>query len=745
MKTAFPICQVDGSQFNDVSALKVLLNGQTSGRYIISKGRGWHGGIHFNNRIAFWAQHFQPVQAMADGELVAYRMAEEYPTTQYLETTSSYSNNFCLLRHTFQNPDQEDESYTFYSLYMHLQSQKEIQDSITAAESASQISYIRLKKNWNSRSEPGSADFDKKVLLPKDSILKLIDPSRATVTKDKIRNTEYDFLKVKVVCVGQYVGNKDKVKIQNEADQKLNQEVWLAIKQYGEGTNPEEFWNNLAEPLTKKMPPWHTKNGPENNLPIVADGTVQVPELPINIKAGEHLGYLGKYEYLKNAQGNIDQEYRVHLEVFSNDRPPEYFLNALAGGQEEHGFQVIDGSSSTGVMEPANTFFNDIRRAIDTDNDGQISENELVAFYQAATNRLEKVIAKHPSEWYSKAEEHWFNQVLAMSQKLTEASLSRYFDSTESYMSSEFRKNFVQSYDSFAIHEKERIDNTSWMQDINPEKLELKPEVWHFWPFTIGSYGYQISKEKMAALFPDAPEGKREEVRILFNANAELFEINTHERAAQFFAQIREEVGDSLLGKEEDLWYSVEGLRGKAYFLTYTTEADQLGYKRITSDEYAILSEQDKGKYTKRKSYYYSQFPQEYEIAKRVYACPNGYFELIQGGDESGWLYRGKGFIQLTWLVNYKDVQKVLEDKIKGFEFDIVNNPEVLLETKVGFLSALGFWELKKINNVVDGTIESTDRVTDIVNKRTPSRAERRQHFLDAYKVLTGRLDIIDE
>ncbi|MEI8593814.1 pesticin C-terminus-like muramidase [Photobacterium sp. Hal280] len=487
MKTAFPICQVDGRQFNDVSALKVLLNGQTSGRYIISKGRGWHGGIHFNNRIAFWAQHFQPVQAMADGELVAYRMAEEYPTTQYLESTSSYSNNFCLLRHTFQNPDKEDESYTFYSLYMHLQSQKEIQDSITAAESASQISYIRLKKNWNSRSEPGSADFDKKVLLPKDSILKLIDPSRATVTKDKIRNTEYDFLKVKVVCVGQYVGNKDKVKIQNEADQKLNQEVWLAIKQYGEGTNPEEFWNSLAEPLTKQMPPWHTKNGPENNLPIVADGTVQVPELPVNIKAGEHLGYLGKYEYLKNAQGNIDQEYRVHLEVFSNDRPPEYFLKALAGGQEEHGFQVIDGSSSTGVMEPENTFFNDIRRAIDTDNDGQISENELVAFYQAATNRLEKVIAKHPSEWYSKAEEHWFNQVLAMSQKLTEASLSRYFDSTESYMSSEFRKNFVQSYDSFAIHEKERIDNTSWMQDINPEKLELKPEVWHFWPLGVTS------------------------------------------------------------------------------------------------------------------------------------------------------------------------------------------------------------------------------------------------------------------
>lgn len=329
MKTAFPICQVDGSQFNDVSALKVLLNGQTSGRYIISKGRGWHGGIHFNNRIAFWAQHFQPVQAMADGELVAYRMAEEYPTTQYLETTSSYSNNFCLLRHTFQNPDQEDESYTFYSLYMHLQSQKEIQDSITAAESVSEIHYIRLTQTWYVRGDVTTTDFETKTLMPVGTVIQLTDPSRASVTKKKAGTNFWDFLKCKVVQVGKFADNeRDRVSKQSAADQKLDQEIWLSVSKYN-GETAEYCLPALADVLTKQMPPWHTKNGPENNLPIVADGTVQVPELPINIKAGEHLGYLGKYEYLKNAQGNIDQEYRVHLEVFSNDRPPEYFLKAL--------------------------------------------------------------------------------------------------------------------------------------------------------------------------------------------------------------------------------------------------------------------------------------------------------------------------------------------------------------------------------------------------------------------------------
>ena len=46
---------------------------------------------------------------------------------------------------------------------------------------------------------------------------------------------------------------------------------------------------------------------------------------------------------------------------------------------------------------------------------------------------------------------------------------------------------------------------------------------------------------------------------------------------------------------------------------------------------------------------YYSQFPQEDEITKRVYCC-NGegnYFTncLTQGGCDEGLLYKGKGFI----------------------------------------------------------------------------------------------------
>jgi len=156
---------------------------------------------------------------------------------------------------------------------------------------------------------------------------------------------------------------------------------------------------------------------------------------------------------------------------------------------------------------------------------------------------------------------------------------------------------------------------------------------------------------KFKLIFPNAPEDKREEVLEVFNKYCHAFEINTPLRVAHFFAQVKEEVGNSLIGNEESLWYSVSALKSmfKRYFNNYPEEADELGYKRISSSAYQALSNTQKALYTKRGSMYYSQFPQEDEIAKRVYCC-NGegnYFTncLTQGGCDEGLLYKGKGFI----------------------------------------------------------------------------------------------------
>ncbi|MNQ79162.1 hypothetical protein D3C85_940960 [compost metagenome] len=248
-----------------------------------------------------------------------------------------------------------------------------------------------------------------------------------------------------------------------------------------------------------------------------------------------------------------------------------------------------------------------------------------------------------------------------------------------------------------------------------------------------------ISFKQMKQMFPDSTESKREEVRDLFNRYANRFEINTPERISQFFAQIKAEVGNALVGNEESLWYSVQALKEKfkRYFDTYPAEAETLGYKRIPLQQYNNLTPVAREPYTIRGQYAYSQLPQPDEIAKRLYCCntSSGGFTLTQGGCEEGLMYKGKGFIQLTWKANYEQVEKILKEKVPEESIAIVANPDQLIETNFGLLSAMGFWWWKKLNNLVQGTTDSTNAITAVVNLNTDSYEKRRNNFTAIYQV----------
>ncbi|QKX06319.1 hypothetical protein HN014_15835 [Aquimarina sp. TRL1] len=116
------------------------------GKYLINHFNTWHGGIHIEKANT-------PIQAIADGRIIAYRFMDDYeelPKTEYTTdgstTTKSenpdqkelnnykYSNCFVLLQHdlllqkevkvnegTTQETSELEKKYiTFYSLYNHL-------------------------------------------------------------------------------------------------------------------------------------------------------------------------------------------------------------------------------------------------------------------------------------------------------------------------------------------------------------------------------------------------------------------------------------------------------------------------------------------------------------------------------------------------------------------------------------------------------------------------------------------------
>jgi predicted chitinase len=297
------------------------------------------------------------------------------------------------------------------------------------------------------------------------------------------------------------------------------------------------------------------------------------------------------------------------------------------------------------------------------------------------------------------------------------------------------------------VAEKKRIEKLGWWGElVGKEGLSADGKIWHI--HSIGLVGNfasvsseLISKNQMERMFPSSSDSKREEVRELFNRYAARFEINTPARISQFFAQVKTEVGAALVGKSESLWYSVSALKSlfKRYFDTYPAEAEELGYKRIEMAQYNALSPAAKSAYTLNGGKAYSQLPKPDEIAKRVYCCCSaaGNFVLTSGGCAEGLSYKGKGFIQLTWKANYKAVEDVLKAKLPEETIDIVANPDQLLDTKIGLLSAMGFWEWQHLNNKVAPNVESTDNITKIVNLKTESYAERRTHFTEIYQVFS--------
>ncbi len=126
----YPFRKADGKQFTDAEEIYKALEGEASGHYLLGSNRFWHGGIHISDRSAPQCILNEPVRCMADGEVVAYRLNQDYLESTFgdNEKKLKYSNSFCLVRHEYKsapNPAEgpnkgKQNKLNFYSLYMHL-------------------------------------------------------------------------------------------------------------------------------------------------------------------------------------------------------------------------------------------------------------------------------------------------------------------------------------------------------------------------------------------------------------------------------------------------------------------------------------------------------------------------------------------------------------------------------------------------------------------------------------------------
>lgn len=107
MEFKFPVVQAESKEYT-AEELYGKLSQEDSGYYLLSANQFWHGGVHFTSK--HFAQHITdvPIQAIAKGTVIAYRINKNYLLIKDDEVLAvppekggyQYSSGFCLIKHT---------------------------------------------------------------------------------------------------------------------------------------------------------------------------------------------------------------------------------------------------------------------------------------------------------------------------------------------------------------------------------------------------------------------------------------------------------------------------------------------------------------------------------------------------------------------------------------------------------------------------------------------------------------------
>lgn len=107
------------------------------------------------------------------------------------------------------------------------------------------------------------------------------------------------------------------------------------------------------------------------------------------------------------------------------------------------------------------------------------------------------------------------------------------------------------------------------------------------------------------------------------------------------------------------------------------------------------------------------------------------YFDKYEGREDlgntqkgDGYKFKGRGYIQVTGRANYSEISKDLK-------IDFINNPELLEQEVNAMISALWFWNKRKLNQFAD--LDDIKTITKKINGGYNGLKER-QEYLTQYK-----------
>lgn len=134
-----------------------------------------------------------------------------------------------------------------------------------------------------------------------------------------------------------------------------------------------------------------------------------------------------------------------------------------------------------------------------------------------------------------------------------------------------------------------------------------------------------------------------------------------------------------------------------------------------------------------------SLLPRVAELANNPKSLANAaYGGRMGNGPEStgdGYLYRGRGWLQITGKANYEVIRDIVRKRFQDAP-DFVSNPDALLETRWAAIAAAAYWDYHGLNEQADS--QNFERITKAINGGTYGLKDRQDRYKRAMAALTA-------
>ncbi|MGJ0193351.1 glycoside hydrolase family 24 protein [Pantoea sp. RRHST58] len=302
MDICFPAKKANDDHYSTVDEIMARILQEPHGSWLAGTNAMWHGGLHITDVSApesvltrETADTAVPLQFMAGGEVVAWRLNQDYLSSDYMGNALQYSSTFVLVKSTC-TPDTEkpENALDFYALYMGL--------APLSAFPVHQIYQVTKRGNkLRKRQQIGQEKTGEHSLEPSVGHLKTGD---------------------RVVVLRENTFELDGVHQRFGLARKLNSKSEM---------NGAAFWVSL-NPAFMRPDGQQRSHLPAWMQQAIAEGAYDKAitlTTKYTVAAGDAVGYLAE-DIAPNGMQGVEKSNFVHIELLSTDSRMRDFLNNTA-------------------------------------------------------------------------------------------------------------------------------------------------------------------------------------------------------------------------------------------------------------------------------------------------------------------------------------------------------------------------------------------------------------------------------